>query len=334
MVETRPNLFLISPIGRGGSPARRQANAVKDFVADATESSYKVVRGDDQPHARIADSILDALQRHPIVVAYLGSEKTGGWNPNVMFEVGYRLATSKPMVLLAHEDESVPFDLRDYRHVPIPPVERLPYDRLAPEYEVHKKLLLDEIQRRTLHRGLKSPFAIADFFIDTTRDRPDRDRELNSIFLRASEKADRLFHTAKLFPEDGTLVGKRLTEVDARLGELIDAHQLDEFREEQERLFGRLLLRKPNIVATVPFIFKDEGVEPEFQRRAFLPLITDYDFKENGLAIRVLYQEVPNTLVKLTTDGVFKVAAADSRAFLSKLRVASPPPSSNGEVPA
>lgn len=328
MAATKPTVFVISPIGQKNTPQRKQADDILDFVKDVTREAYDVMRGDEQSNSRIADTILDSLQRYPIVVAYLGSGENGnGWNPNVMFEVGYRLATGKPLVLLAHEDRPVPFDLNDFRHVGVPSADKLPYDEKlsAQQYSNAGQALLSAIQRQARRGTLASPFAVADAFVDTTPERPEDECVQNSIFLRASDKANRLFHTPTLFKEDGpsaTLVGKQLTTVDQRLKDLIDDNQWKKFAEEQEALFGRLLLKKPNIEATIPFVFKDaECVDKVFRGRAFLPLITDYEFKENGLALRILYLEVPSTLCH--TGEILRVEPSDSRALLGALKAGS-----------
>ena len=50
------------------------------------------------------------------VIAYLGSAP---WNPNVMLEVGYQLATAKPLVVLAPGGD-LPFDLKNHRTIILP----------------------------------------------------------------------------------------------------------------------------------------------------------------------------------------------------------------------
>ena len=289
-----------------------------------TRESHVVTRGDEQPDSRIADAMLDSLQRYPIVVAYLGSEGNGGWNANVMFEVGYRLATRKPLVLIAHDGESVPFDLKDFRHVAVPPAASVPYRRhlSAEQYDETAAALRASIQQQTRPDALASPFPIADLFIDTTTRRSAEERGEHSIFVRASDKANQLFHVIRLYPGDPTLVGKQLTDVDRRLEPLIEPEQRREFALEQKVLLGRLLLGEIDVEAAIPLLFKDEAcVDEPFRGRAFLPLMTDYEFKENGLAIRMLYLEIPSQVHP--HGGVVRVDASDCRSLLREVKARS-----------
>lgn len=80
--------------------------------------------------------------------------------------------------------------------------------------------------------------------------------------------------------------------------------------------------RIADAILGIPFVFKDaEPVDPAFWGRAFLPLLTDYEFKENGLAFRVLYLEIPS---KMRHDNdVLRVDASDYRDYLNGLNARS-----------
>jgi len=150
-----PALFVITPFGHQGSPERQEADAMLGLIQDVAGGTYEVIPSGTQFPSRISDAELDALRRDPIVVAYLGSERHGGWSPTVMFEVGYRLATSKPLVLVAHEGDAVPFDLEDARRIEIPPASSLPYRLHLPadRYAEVTDVVREAIHAATAARG-------------------------------------------------------------------------------------------------------------------------------------------------------------------------------------
>jgi tetratricopeptide (TPR) repeat protein len=71
---------------------------------------YHAIRADELPGTkeRIISKISDHLREDPIVVADLT-----GMNPNVLYELGYRRALSKPVVHLIQKGHKLPFDVFD-----------------------------------------------------------------------------------------------------------------------------------------------------------------------------------------------------------------------------
>jgi nucleoside 2-deoxyribosyltransferase len=81
------------------------------------EQFIKCYRLDEaRPAGRITDRLLKELQASAICVADLTGNK-----PNVMWEVGYAMALSKPLLIVTQEMASLPFDLKD--------MQSLQYDR-------------------------------------------------------------------------------------------------------------------------------------------------------------------------------------------------------------
>src|SRR5215510_7818067 len=71
------------------------------FVKPACEKAgFTPDRADHQLTRDIADGIVTSLKVSPVVIAYLGSAP---WNPNVILELGYRLATRLPLVIVCDE---------------------------------------------------------------------------------------------------------------------------------------------------------------------------------------------------------------------------------------
>jgi nucleoside 2-deoxyribosyltransferase len=61
---------------------------------------------------RITDQIVSAIERADVLVADIT-----GSNANVMFELGYADALSKPIIVLNQSVDATPFDIRDWRQI-------------------------------------------------------------------------------------------------------------------------------------------------------------------------------------------------------------------------
>jgi hypothetical protein len=64
---------------------------------------------------RISERIISSIFRHPIVVADITD-----LNPNVMLELGLRLASKKPTIVVVSKGATIPFDIRDFHAVDYP----------------------------------------------------------------------------------------------------------------------------------------------------------------------------------------------------------------------
>jgi len=60
----------------------------------------------------ILDKIYNSIANSRIIIAEVSSP-----NPNVYYELGYAHALNKPVILIANDMSSVPFDLRGYNHI-------------------------------------------------------------------------------------------------------------------------------------------------------------------------------------------------------------------------
>ena len=91
-----------------------------------------------------------------MVIAYLGYHP---WNPNVMYEVGYRHATNKAFVILTHNDNAkeLPFDLKDLPHVDLPPYNQLEAKDEPRDKEIVKKIREHLISQKELIKPSTSP---------------------------------------------------------------------------------------------------------------------------------------------------------------------------------
>lgn len=114
-VTASPSLscFIVSPIGRPSSTARKHADRVLTEIIEPALSSTGIVpkRADNhvcEPGGSIPKSIVRALHESPLCIAILTN-----LNPNVMFEVGVRHAWDLPMLHLAEGAwrDKLPFDI-------------------------------------------------------------------------------------------------------------------------------------------------------------------------------------------------------------------------------
>src|SRR5262249_4316082 len=109
--------FIIQAVGSAGSAVRGRADRGLQLIIDPAcqETGYEAVRASDLHTKTIAEPIISALNTHPLVIADLAAPP---WNSNVLMEVGFRLATGRPIVFLADTDpkpELLPLHLRNVR---------------------------------------------------------------------------------------------------------------------------------------------------------------------------------------------------------------------------
>lgn len=107
--------FIISPISGNEKLDRRHFDQVQRFLIKPVceENGYTCERADqlNRP-GMITDHILDCIMEYELVIADLSI-----LNPNVFYELAIRHATNLPVLLLAHKDTKIPFDVRQERAV-------------------------------------------------------------------------------------------------------------------------------------------------------------------------------------------------------------------------
>jgi len=293
MSPKNKKLFVIWPMGTPGSDVRRLSEWIREkfILPAAKKAGYE-----EEGHGlAITPEIYRGLEGAPMVIAYLGCPP---WSANVMFEVGYRMATNKPLVILKHENTDLPFDLYDFVCVDLPISDRLETEDESRVERIVEKITEELNSRKCLSR-LESAYPVAEILIDQRR-LPDKDRE--SIFTASSKAADTIFHV------EDTLIGRNIIEVDKSLRPRIEECQVEPFLIEQKALLGQLYMgQSDDIQAKVPFIFKDkrvdvdspEYVDPELRGRAFLPIIVQHRQLQSALSLRMVYYDATGTLKRL-----------------------------------
>jgi hypothetical protein len=245
------------------------------------------------------------LREAPMTIAYLGPTE-GQWSPNVMIEVGFRLATSKPIVLLREapdeNEEPLPFDIKDRRTIYLPKSQSEKGQDLEKTIKDLAEYMqaLEETEVTDSLWSSDHPFAQQSFKIG----------ENNGIFLDSSPAADILF--AKAGIESG------LRSVDLRdfirsIHDAMSPAQGTAFLAEQTRLIGQLIApiwkvaRNEMPVATVPIIFSED-----VSRKAYLPIVVERSQEGDVMFLNILYLDVSGVITE-STWGRQKIYVCDLR---------------------
>lgn len=292
--------FVVLPMRADGQADHVQPEDVyREIIEPACDQlRHAVVHPGKQEGEDVWSDISNTLISADLVIAYLGSAP---WNPNVMLEVGYRLATGKPLVVLAPDGE-LPFDLRNHRTIILPTL------RAALQRDAAEKVteLVEMAKRRaTKDHGMAGLYPTA--IVDIDR-RPGVPNELRDH--RIAEASDL---TADLFALDrGELVGMSPAKVVEQIGKLMDETQFKAFIEEQQRLYQQLSADdafgagpRSNVHAEVPIVLTRHPDSSHYLR-AFLPMILSNDQVGDHALQRVVYVDVSRHIQK-TEGGIYRV---------------------------
>ncbi|EXI75039.1 MAG TPA: hypothetical protein PK440_19150 [Candidatus Accumulibacter phosphatis] len=307
--EDMQRCFVVSPIGPDDGTIRRRADFVFDrFVKAACGSTpFKPVRADMMLGSHILPEMFAALRRDPLVIVYLGAS-TPAWNPNVMFELGFRMGVDAPYIVLADaepagEENDLPFDLQDDRVVWIPPTETEDFDANARVI----RQLRDRISDFENPSRQDSVYPGA-----TIRIGAGADGHREATFTDASPDLESLIDLPRI-------VGRSVQEVAEHICRRMSPEQGRAFLEEQQRLLFQLL--NPGLLstgpprATVPIRFSDHGRHHE---EAFLPVVTHCwsSSSEALMTLNLIYMDVTSAVKEDSERGCFlsRLAAQDRRS--------------------
>jgi hypothetical protein len=110
--------FVVMPSGRSAEDKRWYQGWYHQVVKPAVlEAEYEPVLAvaEDKPNA-ISDEMRTHLALDPMVIVDLGGRHPeDDPSPNVMYELGIRHALDRPVVMLAWEDQELPFDVGNQR---------------------------------------------------------------------------------------------------------------------------------------------------------------------------------------------------------------------------
>ena len=109
--------FYITPIGEENSDERQHADFMMTFIIEPAvkEFDLKVVRADQMGKpGMIGKQVIEHILKSRLVIADLSFH-----NPNVFYELCLRHTTRLPTVQVIRAVDKIPFDLNQYRTIPI-----------------------------------------------------------------------------------------------------------------------------------------------------------------------------------------------------------------------
>ena len=300
--------FVVSAIGHGSSQIRGRADQVFDLYLKraCAEKGFQPIRSDQEFTPAVRQSLMASISSAELVIAYLGRAP---WNPNVMLEVGYRLATGGPLVLLrdSHEDGSgageLPFDLGDMQVLELPSSARAESPDAVRSASAAIAKAITIALEKTPSRW-NSDHAIAVIDIDTHA-------PAQHIIQEVTDEAQRLFGRTE------GVVGEQVGQVIQELGAMMPVGQFNAFGNDQNLLLAQLVgagglpfeLENGSIQsvrAKVPMVFQNHP-DKNYDRRAFLPIIVNHrrNTNEGKLSLTVLYLDV-TSVTRVAPDGTFE----------------------------
>jgi hypothetical protein len=262
--------FVISPYNSYADEVRK---LLIHPVCEALE--YRVELADDQLSDCIRDGIVTSLAVAPMVVAYLG-RRDPEWNSNVVLELGYRLATRLPIVILCDSvpDLKLPFNIQDDRVVLIPECKDLTPELIATtKSKIEGKIRKAEKNRK----DLLSNQAVAVIHAPKDEIVPEK-----TFYVAASRRA------TDLFGVKGQLVGRTLAQFVVDRKRDMPAYQFEAFVQEQGAIANNAAPNGAIVIARVPIVFRS-GPQAG---RAYLPVIVDYQQVGEIQEYTVLYLDV------------------------------------------
>jgi hypothetical protein len=134
--------FFVTPIGEPGSEQRRHSDFMLEYIIQPSvkEFGLTVIRADQMSKpGMIGKQIIEHILRARLVIADLSFH-----NPNVFYELCLRHTTRLPTVQVKREVDSIPFDLNQYRTIPIET--RDPYT-LLPKIQTYVAEVTNQVRR-------------------------------------------------------------------------------------------------------------------------------------------------------------------------------------------
>jgi hypothetical protein len=134
--------FYITPIGEEGSEERRHADFLMEYIIKPAveEFGLTVVRADQMGKSgMIGKQVIEHILNARLVIADLSFH-----NPNVFYELCLRHATRLPTVQVKRTVDTIPFDLNQYRTIPIET--RDPYT-LLPKIQTYTAEVANQVRR-------------------------------------------------------------------------------------------------------------------------------------------------------------------------------------------
>ena len=254
------------------------------------------------------------LERAPMVIADLG---IAPWNENVMMEVGYRFVSKKPIVLIRDtpqdENDDLPFLLRPYRVIQLPPEGSDLSDELRTEL---KQLAINNIVKllrweEKKYSSWHSAHAMAVVEVDC--------QTQEETYIETNQYAQDM-----LSPDGGSMLGIPGEDITDSVLEWMEKNQVPAFAEDQGRVYEELFAGDTNVISTIPLVFSNRHPREEFRNKSFKPIIIQnevfrLDDGSKKFYVRILYLDVTDS-VWLDKHGVRRYAESGKAVLNRKSR--------------
>jgi PAS domain-containing protein len=276
----KKHALIIQAVDNEGS--RQRADRVLRSIIDpaCAATGYEAVRANDLQGKTIVEPIISPLNTHPLVIADLAVPP---WNPNVLMEIGFRLANGRPIVLLADTNpqrEILPLQLRNVRiHI---------INSKTPGRAEVDSLIESIKQYSSEVNAWESDYPTIEFSIFFRGSDGGR-------FIFANDKAARAYGLEH--PDD--LIGRPINEVDPRLRDFFPSETYyKRYGDDQMRILGEIVSRQDRPkTAIIPLRFTKHRIEDQ-NDKIYWPVLTQYryvsrDDKENAdIVMRVVFIDV------------------------------------------
>ncbi|HMF38695.1 MAG TPA: toll/interleukin-1 receptor domain-containing protein [Isosphaeraceae bacterium] len=314
--------FVIQPMGTYGCETRRRSEHVLEtYIHPACkQAGYDPKPSTQLSAGRICGGIINALSCAPMTIAYMGSEP---WNDDVMIEVGFRLASGLPLVVICDAPRDgqpfhLPMIINDLTHLQIPPPG-------APDDPIRIDELLDLIrdaEQRSSRIDSDHPIALVHYYKARAAGMVDADQ---MHYIAASDLATELFGIKADDSDEYSLAGHTMKDFLDHLEYRMPRQHYEVFRLSQQSarqtLSERLRTNFPLPPAVEVPIVLNRHPNPDHIGRAFLPVIVSKYVSDDKAwcNLRVLYLEVTSQTEGKVPPDPIPPEAADRRYFVCPL---------------
>ena len=274
--------FVIQSVGEEDTDCRKRADNVLHLLIEPAcrKAGYGAVRASDLTSEKLTEPIISSLSTEPLVIADL----TGPWSLNVMLEIGFRIGTGKPILLIvdAQREKDLPLHLRDRRMIV---VDLNKVGSAKDDLSARIQLRDDDLFRH----AWRSQYAYVDF-----RLAPDDPTE--SVVTYANEAALLLYGYRRA--ED--IIGKSVEQADSQLTSYMSGEHKAAYLADQAtgvapvlELAQQDVPRQLEVFARVP-IWLTRHPEHCQNGRVYLPILVHYKFdrEQRAYMIRTAFLDI------------------------------------------